>query len=662
MTKLGSKKIAAASSSAAVAVAAGKNKRGGASASAAANVGAAGADTLKKVQGDWVKSTVKAQHLEYLREEGLLPPAEQLAGHPAPSCLPPLPEGGSTFEVELPEVEPIDTEDSLPSANTSPTESVGDSEEEEVDEAPLTKRPRRERTSSVVEASAPEKAELRDDGDSGSLSPGVKEPAMIEPISMAPPVGGKASFGTFIRLDDYSEEEDTSLGHDASLPPSPAREHVPTPSFQELEQTPPDAAIMATATEVATPSTSAGPSSSTASRLENHPFYRTLVDSAAAYVRVESDHEAVAQRVKEIERERDQAQRKLKEAEDRENATRQSDRVQVERLLGLAHVVGDAFGTPPPELVGEDVPLERAVSLFYSLCAGAKDALSKTTGALAAVHKSVFPQLAPPASADGLAAAFGPESSTMASFGRAQTVRGSEITFQLLLGHGVATDLKKVVADFPRKPGGKVIKLGAVKEEAAKLAEDMMSMSTALLDFFVGVQPPSVLSGVNPDKMAEETRIHERLDDIIEDTSCGKRYFWSDRVKARVLALLLDRSWRAVLLLESCRGTLAKVHRAMFPHNEQPQGLPALLSRFQDGEAIQKMLRAQLVGGANMAFAYLRMHWSNFNFEGATNGLLEKEHYTSTLGWARKVIRQVQDQTEELVGPLDGAKKEPVDR
>ncbi|KAM0894988.1 hypothetical protein ACQ4PT_024141 [Festuca glaucescens] len=634
MTKLGSKKIAAASSSAAVAVAAGKNKRGGASASAAANVGAAGADTLKKVQGDWVKSTVKAQHLEYLREEGLLPPAEQLAGHPAPSCLPPLPEGGSTFEVELPEVEPIDTEDSLPSANTSPTESVGDSEEEEVDEAPLTKRPRRERTSSVVEASAPEKAELRDDGDSGSLSPGVKEPAMIEPISMAPPVGGKASFGTFIRLDDYSEEEDTSLGHDASLPPSPAREHVPTPSFQELEQTPPDAAIMATATEVATPSTSAGPSSSTASRLENHVRSLSLVDFSG-------DHEAVAQRVKEIERERDQAQRKLKEAEDRENATRQSDRVQVERLLGLAHVVGDAFGTPPPELVGEDVPLERAVSLFYSLCAGAKDALSKTTGALAAVHKSVFPQLAPPASADGLAAAFGPESSTMASFGRAQTVRGSEITFQLLLGHGVATDLKKVVADFPRKPGGK---------------------STALLDFFVGVQPPSVLSGVNPDKMAEETRIHERLDDIIEDTSCGKRYFWSDRVKARVLALLLDRSWRAVLLLESCRGTLAKVHRAMFPHNEQPQGLPALLSRFQDGEAIQKMLRAQLVGGANMAFAYLRMHWSNFNFEGATNGLLEKEHYTSTLGWARKVIRQVQDQTEELVGPLDGAKKEPVDR
>ena len=129
-----------------------------------------------------------------------------------------------------------------------------------------------------------------------------------------------------------------------------------------------------------------------------------------------------------------------------------------------------------------------------------------------------------------------------------------------------------------------------------------------------------------------------------------------------MLATLLDRTWRAVLLLDSCRGTLARVHRAMFPHNEQPQGIPAILTRFRDGKAIQKMLRAELVGGANIAFAYLRLHWSNFNFEGATEGLSERSHYTSTLGWARKVICQVQKQTEELVGPLHvDRKEEPVD-
>ena len=110
--------------------------------------------------------------------------------------------------MELPEVEPVDAEDSLPSANTSPNEAVGDSEEEEIDEVPLVKRPRREQVSTAVEASAFEKVELRDDGDSGSRSPSLKEPAAIEPISVAPPASGKASFGTFISLDDFSEEEE----------------------------------------------------------------------------------------------------------------------------------------------------------------------------------------------------------------------------------------------------------------------------------------------------------------------------------------------------------------------------------------------------------------------------------------------------------------------
>ena len=66
--------------------------------------------------------------------------------------------------------------------------------------------------------------------------------------------------------------------------------------------------------------------------------------------------------------------------------------------------------------------------------------------------------------------------------------------------------------------------------------------------------------GVNPDKRAEEARIEERLDGVVAGTASSQQYFWSDRPKARVLALLLDRAWRTVMLLESCRGTLAKVH------------------------------------------------------------------------------------------------------
>ena len=59
----------------------------------------------------------------------------------------------------------------------------------------------------------------------------------------------------------------------------------------------------------------------------------------------------------------------------------------------------------------------------------------------------------------------------MADFTRAQTVRGSELTFQLLLGHRVVGDFEKVVANFSRKPDGRTASLSAVKDEAAWLAE-----------------------------------------------------------------------------------------------------------------------------------------------------------------------------------------------
>ena len=107
-------------------------------------------------------------------------------------------------------MEEIDAEDSVPSANTSPTERGGDSEEEEEEEPPLFKRLRRERASIAAEASASEKVDLRDDGDSGVSSPGLKEPAIVEPINVAPPSSGKASFATFVSLEDSSSsEEDT---------------------------------------------------------------------------------------------------------------------------------------------------------------------------------------------------------------------------------------------------------------------------------------------------------------------------------------------------------------------------------------------------------------------------------------------------------------------
>jgi hypothetical protein len=62
--------------------------------------------------------------------------------------------------------------------------------------------------------------------------------------------------------------------------------------------------------------------------------------------------------------------------------------------------------------------------------------------------------------------------------------------------------------------------------------------------------------------------------------------FWVDRSKALKLTILQDRIAQAGILAETSRSALALVHEAMFPLNNQPEGLPALLDRFENGDAV----------------------------------------------------------------------------
>ena len=68
-TAMAPKRKASASDAPATDAAALKGKKTATSASAAAV-------DLKKSDGDWMKSTIKAAHLEKFREDGLLPPAD----------------------------------------------------------------------------------------------------------------------------------------------------------------------------------------------------------------------------------------------------------------------------------------------------------------------------------------------------------------------------------------------------------------------------------------------------------------------------------------------------------------------------------------------------------------------------------------------------------
>jgi hypothetical protein len=74
------------------------------------------------------------------------------------------------------------------------------------------------------------------------------------------------------------------------------------------------------------------------------------------------------------------------------------------------------------------------------------------------------------------------------------------------------------------------------------------------------------------------------------------------------LALLQDRASELGKKFEFCRSTLALVYDVMFPRNPQPQGLPALMDKFKNGEEIHRAVRIQLVASAKVAFSWVHIH------------------------------------------------------
>jgi hypothetical protein len=53
----------------------------------------------------------------------------------------------------------------------------------------------------------------------------------------------------------------------------------------------------------------------------------------------------------------------------------------------------------------------------------------------------------------------------------------------------------------------------------------------------------------------------------------------------------------------------------MFPLNDQPDGLPALLSRFENGEAIYHFVHEHLRCGALVALSFVRVHYPEVDME-----------------------------------------------
>jgi hypothetical protein len=124
--------------------------------------------------------------------------------------------------------------------------------------------------------------------------------------------------------------------------------------------------------------------------------------------------------------------------------------------------------------------------------------------------------------------------------------------------------------------------------------------------------------------------------------------FWADRSKAMKLTLLRDRIAQAGIMAETSRSALALVHDVMFPLNNQPDGLPALLERFENGTAVYSFVREHLRCGALVTLSFVRVHYPEIDLEllktlpPTPSGRVDMEpHYAACKATANCIARQI---------------------
>jgi hypothetical protein len=99
------------------------------------------------------------------------------------------------------------------------------------------------------------------------------------------------------------------------------------------------------------------------------------------------------------------------------------------------------------------------------------------------------------------------------------------------------------------------------------------------------------------------------------------------------LTLLQDRIAQAGVLSETSQSALALVHQVIFPLNNQPEGLSALLDQFENGNVVYSFVREHLHCGAIVALAFMRAHYPEIDLEllkklpPSPSGRYNMEHY-----------------------------------
>jgi hypothetical protein len=102
----------------------------------------------------------------------------------------------------------------------------------------------------------------------------------------------------------------------------------------------------------------------------------------------------------------------------------------------------------------------------------------------------------------------------------------------------------------------------------------------------------------------ENKRLHERVD-ALTHLAHFDEVFWKNQSKAATVAKFQDRVQQVHRFFDKCYTGLKMIWKTMFPLNEIPPTLLTLMSKFSNAKKVRKLVRCQLLVGAESAFAFV---------------------------------------------------------
>ena len=162
--------------------------------------------------------------------------------------------------------------------------------------------------------------------------------------------------------------------------------------------------------------------------------------------------------------------------------------------------------------------------------------------------------------------------------------------------------------------------------------------------------------GIEPHANTEREWVEGKIAAGSGNSNTQVANFWSDRYRAFVLATLQSRVNQVVAFVESCKEALSAAFRAMYPLNTQPTRLGQLLKIFRSPEDMKWCVRHQLIGGANVALAFVRARYPLLDYQSlhqlplSSHAVIDlRPHYTAVMESAEKIIDLSNAETEKIL-------------